>query len=193
MSEPLDTKGTLDQVLQFAAEEPRLTRAVTVFTSFFALLAAFSGLMGSRCTTRGIVAKNDAILAQNAVVDEWIYFQAKNIRSDIGELALALVKNPEAQKKNKDRLKSFGERKEQISSDAKAFQAERDNLNRRSAAYLDVSRYFASALILLQVALILTPLTLLVRKRQLLNVGSVIGLLGIGYLFVAIVQFFRVT
>jgi hypothetical protein len=169
-------------------------KLVTLATSLLALLAAIAGLTASRCTTRGIVAKNEAILAQNIITDQWAYYQSKNIRQDIHELALGMQpQGISAQQKIQKaaQIEKLRQQREEISALARSKEKERDLQNKLAEYYLEVSRTFACALVLLQVALVLTPMTLLVKKRSLLTLGSAIGALGMVYFLWGFVEFFK--
>ena len=170
--------------------DPRLVNRISILTSILALSATFAGIMSTRCTIRGTIDKNDAIFAQAMAADQWSYYQSRNIRIEIAELFDSL---PQARKTGlKEKIDKLQAEKKEIFALASTHAKERDAWNEKSKQYLEVSKTFASALVLLQVAIVLVPLTLLVRKRLLLQTGTLVGSVGLCFLIVAYFQYFRV-
>ena len=200
--EPIDAREHATELQEHTLRAPmdRLIRVSTYLTSLIALLSAFAGIMSSRCTTRGLVAKNDAIFKQETATNAWAYFQSRNIRLEISELGEKLVqtKNIKSSPFHKgestydQRVKRLADERDKTYNDAKQIEKDRDELNERSALYLECSRLFASALVLLQVALVMTPLTMLLRQKNILAMALSVGAVGCVYLAIAYGTYFRI-
>lgn len=168
------------------------THWVTVITSLLALFAALSGMFNGRCTMRGMVAKNEAILKQNLASDLWSYYQAKNTRGDIFQVAsLSLPRNSKKFKEFSVKIEEVEVLKKDLFQKAKTAELERDQMTAKSDHFLECTRYFASALGLLQLAVILAPLTLIVQRRRVLVLSSVIGSFGFIYFLLGCYHYIR--
>ncbi len=183
--DPIAAKDAIEQFRAKPDADADLSTRIAVFTAVFAFAASFSGLMSNRCTTRGMIAKNEAVLAQAEISDQWAYYQSRNIRIEIAEL---VGKQTPARLL---KVEKMTRERDEISQRARVKEKERDSLNEKSTRYLELSKLFASALVLLQVAVLLVPLTLIVKKMPLLQFGCLIGVVGIGYLFFAYVRYFQ--
>lgn len=185
--EPLDVKEAVDYVSANSSRKKKLTRLIAVLTSIFAFLAAFNGLMSARCTTRGMVAKNDAIYFQGLVSDTWAYFQSRNIRSEITDV----LERVSSKKLEKDDRQRFKRESDELYDKAKKYENERDMWNSKSSSYLDVSKTFATAMTFLQVAVVLVPLNLILESAFLLFSGSILGSIGFVYMLLAYKDYFN--
>ena len=104
---------------------------------------------------------------QNRVTDTWAYYQAKNTQRQTTELFLDMLrisefkdqKTAEALKdKYQDISKSLGGRQDEIKNEARSLEKEMD-VERRRADRFDLGESF------LEIALVVTSITLLTRKR----------------------------
>ncbi len=186
--EPLDVKDSVEQATK-ASRHKKLTRLVAVLTSIFAFLAAISGLMGARCTTRGIVAKNEAIYIQGIVTDTWAFFQSRNVRKELTDI---LEKIAPKHVEKQDERERFKKERDELYAQAKAHELERDKWNLKSVEYLDVSKTFATAMTFLQVAVVLIPLNIILESMLLLFSGSFLGSIGIFYMVLSYTEYFKI-
>ena len=182
--EPLDIKDKMDAAPKEVIVLSKNARTIALFTALFALVASVANLMAARCTTRAIMQKNEAIILQSQVSDAWAYYQSKNIRSEITQVL--------AGDKHKDRIAELEKDKSDLMNKARELEALRDGHNRKSDAYSEVSKTFASAVTFLNSALILIPLTMLVDQLLLLYVGVSLGSVGSILLVVGYARFFPI-
>ncbi len=82
MSEELNE---LQEHAEHAREHPDLA-PVSITMAVLAVLVATVSLMGHRTHTEEILLKNEEVLLQNKVTDQWAYYQAKNMRRHNDEL-----------------------------------------------------------------------------------------------------------
>ncbi len=152
--------------------EPELL-PVSLTLSILAVLVAGVTLLGHRTHT-------EELLLQARASDQWAFYQAKNIRRHNYEMfsdLLSIVKSENAEKvsvmreKYKKELERYSKDKEEIQSEARSLENERD-LQRRKADRFDAGEG------LLQIALVISSITLLTRRRVFWQMGILVGLGG---------------
>ena len=173
-SEPGGTtiSGEMHELHEHAEEaqhHPGLVPA-TFTMALLAVLVATVSLLGHRAHT-------EDLLLQNQSSDRWAQYQAKSIRRHTYELFqdlldVSAVRGPEAAGKVRERYAREVERyrDEQKEIDAEARKLEAETTRARSQANrFDLGEVF------LEVALVITSLTLLTRRRQFWLVGLAIA------------------
>ena len=164
------------QELQERAEQGRESRLapVSLTMAILAVFVAAVSVLGHRAHT-------EEILLQNRVTDTWAYYQAKNTQRQTTELFLDLLrisefkdhKTAEALKdKYQDISKSLGSRQDEIKNEARNLEKEMD-VERRRADRFDLGESF------LEIALVVTSITLLTRKRVFWGMGFVAAAIGL--------------
>jgi hypothetical protein len=157
------------------------SRKVALFTSFYAVILAICALGGNN-------SMKEMLLAQQEASNQWAYYQAKNIREYLyrierDRLETQLVDRGDAMKPAA--LKHYRERiekasaesarlskdKEEISAKAKEQEHERD-INRAKDPYFD----FGEAL--LQIAIVMSSVSIISSSRQVFIVSIVAACLG---------------
>src|ERR1035437_4145390 len=170
MSEELNE---LQEHAEHAREHPDLA-PVTLTMAVVAVLVATVSLLGHRTHT-------EEIILQNKVTDQWAYYQAKNIRRHNDELFADLTtviasKDAEAAAKLHEKYRAEADRykDDQKELDAKARELEKDaDLTRRKADRFDLGEVF------LEIALVITSITLLSGRRVFWHLGLLMGTAGI--------------
>jgi Domain of unknown function (DUF4337) len=158
---------------EHAKHDPRLA-PVTLTMAVLAVLLAAAALLGHRTHTEEIVL-------QNKVTDQWAFYQAKNIRRHNDELFADLTsviasKDAEAAGKLREKYTAEAERyrDEQKELDAKARELEQETeLARRKADRFDLGEVF------LEIALVITSITLLSGRRLFWHLGLFLGAAGV--------------
>jgi hypothetical protein len=163
----------LHEHAEHAREHPDLA-PVTLTMAVLAVLVATVSLLGHRTHT-------EEIILQNKVTDEWAYYQAKNIRRHTDELFADLTtviasKDLEAAVKLHDKYRAEADRykDEQKELDTKARELEKEaELARRKADRFDLGEVF------LEVALVITSITLLSGRRLFWHFGLFMATAGV--------------
>jgi len=156
-----------------AKHDPSLV-PVTLTMAVLAVLVATVSLLGHRTST-------EAIILQNKVTDQWAYYQAKNIRRHSDELfadltSVIAAKDAEAAAKLQEKYRAEAERyrDEQKELDAKARELEQEaDLAHHKTDRFDLGEVF------LEIALVITSITLLSGRRLFWYMGLVFGSGGI--------------
>ena len=170
MSEELNE---LQEHAEHAREHPDLA-PVTLTMAVLAVLVATVSLLGHRTQT-------EEIIMQNKVNDQSAYYQAKNIRRHTDELFADLTtvvasKDADAAAKLHEKYRAEADRykDDQKELDAKARELEKDaDLTRRKADRFDLGEVF------LEIALVITSITLLSGRRVFWHLGLLMATAGI--------------
>ncbi|MBI3474516.1 MAG: DUF4337 domain-containing protein [Acidobacteria bacterium] len=163
----------LHEHAEHAKHNPSLA-PVTLTMAVLAVLVATVSLLGHRTST-------EEVILQNKVTDQWGYYQAKNIRRHTDELFADLTtviatKNAEEATKLQEKYRAEADRyrDEQKELDAKARELEQEaDLAHRKTDRFDLAEVF------LEIALVITSITLLSGKRLFWYLGLLLGSVGI--------------
>jgi hypothetical protein len=163
----------LHEHAEHAREHPDLA-PVTLTMAVLAVLVATVSLLGHRTHT-------EEIILQNKVTDQWAYYQAKNIRRHNDELfadltTIVVSKDAEAAARLQEKYRAEADRykDDQKELDAKARELEKDaELTRRKADRFDLGEVF------LEIALVITSITLLSGRRIFWHLGLLIATAGV--------------
>jgi hypothetical protein len=168
-----DELSELHEHAEHAREHPDLA-PITLTMAVLAVLVATVSLLGHRTHT-------EEIILQNKVTDQWSYYQAKNIRRHTDELFADLTtviasKDAEATAKLQEKYRAEADRykDEQKELDAKARELEKEGeLTRHKADRFDLGE------VLLEIALVITSITLLSGRRIFWHLGLLLAVAGI--------------
>ena len=163
----------LHEHAEHAREHPDFA-PVTLTMAVLAVLVATVSLLGHRTHT-------EEVILQNKVTDQWAYYQAKNIRRHNDELFADLTtivasKDAEAAAKLHEKYRAEADRykDDQKELDAKARELDKDaDLTRRKADRFDLGEVF------LEIALVITSITLLSGRRVYWHLGLLMATAGI--------------
>ncbi|MDQ2752034.1 MAG: DUF4337 domain-containing protein [Bacteroidota bacterium] len=133
---------------------------VALTTAIFAVLAAISGLLAGDHA-------DEAMLAQIKSSDQWAFYQAKGIKTDVinssNTILLALGKQPVTEDINK--IKEEKAQQEEIKKEAQSLQNE-------SSEHVAHHRVLARAVTLFQIAIAIGAISI-ITKRKILWMASV--------------------
>ena len=168
-----DELQELHEHAEHARHHPDLA-PVSLTMAILAVLVATVSLLGHRAHT-------EEVILQNKVSDQWAYFQAKNIRrhSDEQFADMVTLTNPkDAGQASRLREKYTAEaeryRDEQKELDVEARKLEQEvEHERKRANRFDLGEVF------LEIALVITSITLLSGRRSFWLLGMVTGVVGV--------------
>jgi hypothetical protein len=163
----------LQEHAEHGREHPDLA-PVTLTMAVLAVLVATVSLLGHRSST-------EEVILQNKVTDQWSYYQAKNIRRHNDDLIAGLTgvvasRDAEAAAKFQEKIRAEAERyrDEQKELEAKARELEQEfGLAHRKTDRFDLGEVF------LEIALVITSITLLSGRRIFWRLGLLFGAAGI--------------
>ncbi len=189
-----------DELHEHAANS--FSRRVALVTAIYAVVLAIAALGGNH-------AMKEMLLAQQQSSDQWAFYQAKVIREhlyraqkmrlevDLAERA-ATPRAPAREKKMEALLKKLDEEekrynaeKKDIEKDAKKLEAMRDSFQARDP-------YFLVAEALLQIAIVMSSVSILARSGLIFSFSLVLAVVGAaltanGYFMVFHLPFFHGT
>ena len=153
-------------------------------TIVFAVCATLATFKGGSYSTR-------SVLSQSQASDQWAYYQAKGIKSYLYEmqkekLELELLNLQKSASEDvifayKQKIKNYKDRAENYLKEKSDIQNNAKNLEKaRDVAQLH-SKAFGVAVIFLQIAILLSSIASLMRKKQLWFLGVTAGIIGIAY------------
>ncbi len=157
------------------------TRRVAITTAIYAVMLAIAALGGNN-------AMKDMLLAQQQSSDQWAFYQAKVIREheyriqqkrlevELAERGASMV--PEARQQYEALLaeftaetKRYNTEKKDIEKDAKKLEHERD-VNRNRDPYFDFAE------VLLQIAIVMSSVSILSSSRLMYGLSLILALGG---------------
>lgn len=156
--------------------------------SYLALITVILALGSTLSTLRVGSFSSRSILKQTQASNQWSYFQSKSIKSYLYEIqkeelelefdTMGQTASRDVAEKLEKRMNSYSEKikrydgeKKEIMNEAKSLEAERDVATRHSQA-------FGLAVILLQLAILLSSIAALMKKKSVWALGLVLGALG---------------
>ncbi len=174
--------GPHDHEVEHAAQHggDRFTAQVAVLTAVLSTVGAIFGYMGGHSQNAALLYKNEAAIQKTSASDQWNYYQAKSNKQNLAELAVALTAGG-AQEKFSQAVERYKTEKEEIKIAAEKLEAAAKEADQKSEEEMHVHERWALATTLLQIAIALSAITLLTRKRWML--GGVFSATGIGLVF----------
>jgi len=163
--------------LQEAAErakERKELAPVSLTMAILAVLVAAVTLLGHRAHT-------EELLLQTRATDQWGYYQAKNMRRNnleaLDELLTALENTKadradEVHKHFKEEIDKYRDQQKDIQTEARGLESEVQQASRRANRF-DLGEVF------LEIALVVTSITLLTDRRAYWYLGFVFAAIGI--------------
>ena len=163
----------LHEHAEHAREHPDLA-PVTLTMAVLAVLVAAVSLLGHRTHT-------EEIILQNKVTDQWAYYQAKNIRMHTDELfadlaGIVAAKDGEAAAKFQEKTRAEAER---YKEDKKELEAKGHELEKEFALTNRKANRFDLGEVFLEIALVITSITLLSGRRIFWHLGLLLATAGI--------------
>lgn len=162
-------------------------------TVIFAVCATLSTLKGGGFSTR-------AVMSQSQASDQWAYYQAKSIKGYVYELQMekfeldlkvnkgltrTLVADYEKRiKAYTEKIERYEKEKEEIKKKAEDLEKRRDDSQQHSGA-------FGLAAMFLQIAILLSSIAALMKKKLFWFIGMGAGCFGLLYFFNGFFLFMR--
>ena len=139
---------------------------LVVATAIIATVGALFSYMGGLKQVNAGLFKNEAAIKKTDAANQWAYYQAKNNRQNIAEIAVDLV--PEARKDYyRGEAARYKAEKGDIQKKAEALEKQTLEWNERSDHEIHEHHRWAQATTALQVAIAVAAIALLTRSRRL--------------------------
>ena len=134
-----------------------------------ALLSAVLAVFAAICALMAGHYSNEALIEQLSASNAWAYYQAKGIKSSITEIKLMV--SPKDAEPLKEKMAEYKQQQEEIKKEAEEKQEE-------SRHHLSKHQALASAVTFFQIAIALTAISVLTRKRRFMGGSLVLGIIG---------------
>ncbi|HEY4416216.1 MAG TPA: DUF4337 domain-containing protein [Verrucomicrobiae bacterium] len=159
------------------------TKYVSLTMVCIAVLAAIATLKGGGFSTRTLKEMNEATFNQAEASDQWSLYEAKSIKENLYELELehlqaAPVPDTATAGKIKDKIAKYDKDKADITALAKGFEAKRDASRKTALSVAEHSKQMGLSITLFQIAIALGAMCLIVKKKPLWIVSTILGVLA---------------
>jgi Domain of unknown function (DUF4337) len=160
---------------------PGWLRYLSLSTAIIAVFAAVASLESGSASNEAILEKSDAMLNQARASDQWAYFQAKGLKATVsdGEAAIITEGKPELAAKLAGEARRYRSESEEIQQHARGFEAKVEDNNTRCEELMVRHHRFAIAVTLLQIAIALSAIAALTRRRPLWFLGMAVSAVGL--------------
>jgi hypothetical protein len=184
-----ELKESLDQGVERAGEHhhahgkkgegggPRWTSYLSLQTAIIAVFAAVASLESGGNSNEAILAKNEAILFQAQASNEWAHYQAKSVKQSLA--ANQAVSNPSLAAKFNAEAARYAAEQGEIQTVARALEAKVEASNQRAERLLERHHRFAISVTLFQIAIALSAIAALTKRKALWTVGLVASVAGL--------------
>jgi hypothetical protein len=162
-----------------------LIRSIALSTALLAALGAVAALRAGDTVNRALVLKTEAGRLQAEASDQWAYYQAKGIKSQVEETSraawLAAGKTPPPELEAT--VKRYAAEQNDIQKVAREKEQQRDELSRQADELLERHHHFANSVAFIQVAIAVGAVAALSQARLLWFGSLAIGLVGAALFF----------
>jgi Domain of unknown function (DUF4337) len=185
--ETQELKENLDDAREKAeggegGERARWVTWLSLSTAIIAVLAAVASLESGDHANEAIVLKTDATLTQSSAGDAWGYYQAKSIKEDTYRALAPLAPRPEVAAEWSRKADEEQKQKDERKAEAEKLVAEVRAADDESRHHLQLHHRFAKSVTIFQVAIALSAIAALARKRPLWWVSLAVGAVGAAFL-----------
>jgi len=160
---------------------PRWTSFLSLQTAVIAVFAAVASLEAGGNSNEAILAKNEAILYQSQASDQWAYYQAKGVKQSLAanQAISAAATSPSLATKFDAEAARYKTEQGEILAAARALEAKVEAANQRAERLLEHHHRFAIAVTLFQIAIALSAIAALTKRKALWTVGLVASVVGL--------------
>ena len=182
--------GPHDHEVEHAVEQGAggMIGQLAVMTAILATIGAICSYMGGATQADAALAKNDAAIRKTEASDQWNFYQAKNARQAIAEVALDIVpaERRDTYAKNIEKYKAD---KEPILAKAKQLEEEATAFDEQSEHLMHQHHRWAEATTVIQISIALAAIALLTRRRWL--EWGTLGVAGVG-IAIGVAAYFKI-
>jgi len=163
------------------AKAPGWLRYLSLSTAMIAVFAAVASLYSGASSNEAILEKSDAMLSQSQASNQWAYYQAKSVKQKLSADEAEIVKDsrPELNARFAADARRYDAEAKQIEESARKFEERVKESNARSEQLMERHHRFAIAVTLLQIAIALSAIAALTRRRSLWFLGMAVSVGGL--------------
>ncbi len=179
--EEFHVHGAHDHHLEHAAEHggaDSFAGRIAVATAVLATLGAMMSFAGGDTQATAQMFKNNAAIRKTEANDQWSYYQSKGNKQNLAEVAATLTAQPDKVQFYRDESERYKKEKADIKAVADKLEAESKEWDERSDHQMHVHHRWALAATAMQIAIALSAIALLTRRRWLLVGVWTVALIG---------------
>ena len=160
------------------AAEGNWNKYLAITTAIIAVMAALASLQSGTFANESLLEKNNAILAQSKASDQWNYYQAKGIKKNLAEYIFEQTNDT----KSKENVDRYTKEQSDIQKQAEDLQKQAEENNVKSEKLFEKHHKTAFAVTLFQIAITLSAITALIRRKTLWYLSILLALAGVFFL-----------
>jgi len=161
--------GPHDHELEHAAQHgggDSFVGRIAVTTALLATLGALFSYQGGATQANAGIAKNNASIKKTEAANQWSFYQAKSTKQNLAELGMELAPNTRREY-YEQAIGRYKEEKADIKKTAEAFELESKEWDKQSDEQMHMHHRWAQATTALQIAIALSAIALLTRRKWL--------------------------
>ena len=161
--------GPHDHELEHAAQHgagDSFTGRIAVTTALLATVGALFSYQGGAMQANAGMAKNNAAIKKTEASNQWNYYQAKSGKQNLAELGMELAPINKRDYYTQA-IERYKEEKADIKKNAETFEAESKAWDKQSDEQMHLHHRWAQATTALQIAIALSAIALLTRRKWL--------------------------
>lgn len=178
--------GPHDHEIEYIAQHGGdiFTSRIAVLTAVLTTIGAIFAYLGGHAQNAALLYKNEAAIQKTAAANKWSHYQAKSTKQSLAELSATLTTG-ETQKHYSAAIERYKAEKDEIKLDAERLEHEASLADHESGLEMQTHQRWELATMLLQIAIAMSAITLLTKKRWMLfgvfsssAIGIVFGILA---------------
>jgi hypothetical protein len=192
MSGGFHVHGPHDHAIEHAAQgghgdhgagDDGFSGRIAVVTAILATVGALFAYQGGATQAHAMLYKNNAAIKKTEASNQWNFYQAKSSKQNLSELAAEIA--PAKKDFYDTEIKRYKDEKSEIKKTAEGLEKESKDWDKKSDDELHNHHRWAQATTVLQIAIALSAIALITRRKWLANgvygvsvVGIIIGMLA---------------
>jgi hypothetical protein len=155
--------------------------------SYLALTTVIFAVCATLATFKGGGYSTKAVMSQSEVSDNWAFYQSKNIKADLYKmqaerLEMDIVgKDPKTVELYSTKIKEYKSKIEKYENEKKEAKIKAEGLEKTRDESQVHSKNFGMAVIFLQITILLSTISGLLKKKYIWYIGISSGIVGISY------------
>lgn len=169
-----ETKEKLEEVTEHTGS---WNKYLAITTAIIAVFAAIASLLSGSYSNEAVLRKNDAILMQSKASGQWNYYQAKGIKKNLADAFYQQTNDP----KLKADVDKYTKEQNDIQKQAQSFEKQAASANNESSRLLEKHHNEALSVTFFQIAIALSAMSALLRRKSFWYSSILLALVGIGF------------
>jgi Domain of unknown function (DUF4337) len=186
MSGGFHVHGPHDHAIEHAAQgshgghgsdDEGFSGRIAVVTAVLATVGALFAYQGGATQANAMLFKNNAAIKKTEASNQWNYYQAKSGKQNLSELSIEIA--PAKKDFYEEEVKRYKAEKKEIQVKAEALEKESKEWDKQSDDELHNHHRWAQATTVLQIAIALSAIALITRRRWLAYIVYGVSVVGV--------------